>query len=85
MFPFVGGQASGAFDSGGQRYKTKWHNNGATWVENRAEKAVTERDQAAAAIDWVYMGSVLGRAPAANAGPGPAPGGRHGSGYRRLL
>jgi hypothetical protein len=23
------------------RYKTKWHNNGATWVENRAEKAVT--------------------------------------------
>jgi hypothetical protein len=33
------------------RYKTKWHNNGATWAENRAEKAATERDQVAAAID----------------------------------
>jgi len=40
------------------RYKTKWHNNGATWVENRAEKAVAERDQAAAAIDSAVFPAV---------------------------
>jgi hypothetical protein len=31
------------------------------------------------------LGSVPGRAPASNAGPGPAAGGRHSSCYRRLL
>jgi hypothetical protein len=40
------------------RYKTTWHNNGATWVENRAEKAVTEQDQAAAAIDSAVFPAV---------------------------
>jgi hypothetical protein len=45
------------------RYKTKWHNNGATWVRGEpggewTEKAVTERDQAAAAIDSAVFPAV---------------------------
>jgi hypothetical protein len=52
------------------RYKTKWHNNGATWVEKRAEKAVTEQDQVAA-IDAAMFPAV--HPPPMQ--PGPASGG----------
>jgi hypothetical protein len=36
---------------GMSRYSTRWHLDGATWVERRAAEEVKERDTAAAAID----------------------------------
>jgi hypothetical protein len=40
-------------------YSTRWHLDGATWIERRAAEAVKERDAAAAAIDAEVFAGVV--------------------------